>query len=71
MIEFPLKLWLNHRFHAVCHNFHWFQQPIFIPFMLRRRSREQEWEIWEARSRNFWKFGVGYFNSDGATLLDK
>ena len=67
MVQFLLKLLLNQRFLVVCRDFHWFYQPNFIPFMLRRwsrkflsgRSRESKSEILETRSRKFWKVEVG------------
>ena len=41
MVQFLLKLLLKQRFLAVHHDFHWFQQqPNFIPFVLRSRSRK-------------------------------
>jgi len=38
MAKFFLKLLLKPRFLAVHHDFHWSQQPNFIPLMLRSRS---------------------------------
>jgi len=40
MVQFLMKLLLKQRFLAVHHNFHWFQQSSFIPFILRSRESE-------------------------------
>jgi len=54
MVELLLKLLVKQIFLTIHHDFHWFEQPNFIPFM--------------CRSRKFWKVGVGYFTSKSATL---
>jgi len=55
MVQFLSKLLLKQNFFAVYHDFHWFQQPNFIPFMeseiLESRNRESESEILESRGR--------------------
>ena len=55
MVQFLLKLLLNQRFRAVHHDFHCFQQPNFIPFMLRSGSRK----FWKGQSGKYWTIGVG------------
>ena len=55
MVQLLLKLLLKQRFLAVHHDFHWFWEPNFIPFMLRCQSRK----FWKGRSRKFWRVDVG------------
>jgi len=62
MVQFLLKFLLKKGFLAVHHDFHWFWQPNFIPFILRSRSRK----IWKVGVGNFEK--VGYFTSNSTTL---
>ena len=50
MAQFLLKHLLKQRFLAVHHDFHWFYQPNFSPFMLRSRSRESQSKIWKVGS---------------------
>jgi len=53
--NFFLKLLLKQRFLAVHHDLYLFQQPNFIPFMLRSRSRKF-WKVgFGSRSRKLWK----------------
>jgi len=70
MVQFLLKLLLKQRFLAVYHDFHWFWQLNFIPFMSKRRSRK----FWKGRRGagvgNFGKSESGVGGGNGRSELE-